>query len=179
MERDYPVRKRNRLQEYDYSQNGAYFVTICTKDKRPVLWEAGVGAIMNRPLPLSEYGQIVEQGISNIEKIYSGVSVDKYVIMPNHIHMILMFQQYPYDFQRHADACGESGRLIIAPTTLSEVIRQLKSYSTKQIGVSIWQRSFHDHIIRNDEDYGRIWLYIDNNPLNWEKDCFYLPLELE
>jgi len=70
---------------------------------------------------------------------------------------------------------GNDGRAMRAPTatTISTVINQMKGYATKQIGYSIWQKSFHDHIIRNEQDYIRIAEYIDNNPINWEKDCFY------
>lgn len=166
-----PLRKPNRLKEYDYSQNGAYFVTMCVKNRQWMLWERSVGAIINRPLeciPLNEIGQTVERAILNIEHHYDGIMVEKYVVMPNHVHLLLLFQQY--------DLKGNpaGGRLIIAPTELSNIIRQLKSYITKQLGQNIWQKGFHDHVVRNQQDYLRIWNYIDGNPYKWTDDCYYV-----
>jgi putative transposase len=159
---DLPKRKLIRLKDYDYSQNGAYFVTICVKDRHKMLGEI-VGAIINRPnyvIQLSEYGAVVDNAINDISNHYPNVFVDKYIIMPNHIHMILLLQE-------------NDGRLIIAPTTISTIIQQLKRYVSKQIGFSIWQKSFHDHIIRNEQEYLKIWEYIDTNPIKWQDDCYY------
>ncbi len=153
-------RKPNRLKDYDYSQNGAYFVTICTKGRQEMLWH--VGARIARPqdnVPLSEYGIIINNAIVEIPKHYPTVLVDKYVIMPNHIHMILRLS-------------NDRGRAMRAPT-ISTVINQMKGYITKQIGFSIWQKLFHDHIIRNEQEYREIWQYIDENSIKWEEDCFY------
>lgn len=153
-------RRPNRLKGYDYSQNGAYFVTVCTKNREEILWD--VGATIGRPLDniiLSDYGIIVNKAILNIPKYYPSIIVDKYVIMPNHIHLILIIQ-------------NQSGRAMHAPT-ISTVIQQMKGYVTKQIGFCVWQKLFHDHIIRGESDYMKIWQYIDTNPLKWEDDCFY------
>ena len=116
-----PKRKNNRLSNYDYSQNGAYFITICTKDKNPLLWCVGANCV--RPL-LSNIGQLVENEISVLSKTYDGVDVDKFIIMPNHIHMIITID------------CG-GGRTQFAPT-ISRIIKQFKGIITKQIGLSIW-----------------------------------------
>lgn len=165
-----PSRKPNRLPEYDYSQNGAYFVTICTAGKKPLFWdpvgaatsrpEPGVGAATSRPEimddnmilrpPLSEYGRIAEQGIVNIPRYYPTVTVEKYCIMPNHIHLILLFSH-------------GGGRLTDAPT-LSRVVGQMKRWVSKQIGEGIWQKSYFDRVIRNDGEFVRIWGYIHENP---------------
>ena len=156
-----PARKPNRLPEYDYSVPGAYFITICTQNRACIFWDA-VGASIARPqtLPLSKWGMIADTAIRNIPHHYPAVSVDTYVIMPNHIHLLL---------QIHTDA---DGRPLVAPT-ISTVVQQLKGVITKQIGRSIWQKLFHDHIIRNEQDYLKIWEYIENNPARWEEDCFY------
>ena len=160
-----PKRKPNRLTEYDYSQPNAYFITICTKNKRNLFWE-NVGASIARPdkLPLSKNGKIVEEAILNIPKHYSMISVDNYVVMPNHIHLLL---------QIHSD---EYGRAMLAPT-ISRVVQQMKGYVSKKIGMSIWQKLFHDHVIRGEQDYLKIWEYIENNPKQWELDCFYVKEE--
>ena len=102
----------------------------------------------------------MQAAICGISSHYPAVSVDHYVIMPNHIHLLL---------QIHSD---ESGRAMPAPT-ISVVVQQLKGVVTKQIGHSIWQKLFHDHVIRNETDYLKIWQYIDTNPSKWEEDCFY------
>lgn len=155
-----PKRKPNRLKNYDYSQNGAYFITICTKDRQELLWKTGARIQQTQDaIPLSAHGVIVDTAIRDIPKYYPCVSLDKYVIMPNHIHMILTI-------------ANEDGRAMRAPT-IATVINQLKGHVTKQIGGSLWQKLYHDRIIRNEPEYLKIWQYIDTNPLKWEEDCFY------
>lgn len=154
-----PKRKNIRLREYDYNTPGAYFVTICTQNRRCVLWEA-VGTGIARPPRLSQYGNVVEKAIRNIPVCYAGVSVDKYVIMPNHVHLLLQIN------------AEENGRAMPVPT-ISTIIQQTKGYVTKQIGCCIWQSRFHDHVIRDQGDYDDICRYIENNPTQWELDEFY------
>ena len=155
-----PTRKPNRLRTHDYSDNGAYFITFCV-DKRKCLLSHIVGATLGRPAyaRLTEMGEAVKYAILRIPVCYQDVRVEKYVIMPNHIHLLLMIDTLP-------------GRPMVAPT-ISRVIQQMKGIATKQIGHNIWQKSFHDHIIRTDSDYQMIWEYIDTNPARWETDCFY------
>ena len=149
-------RKPTRLRGFDYAQKRAYFVTVCTQERCEILAEICRGGALLLPI-----GKIVEQEICNLSQKY-GVVIDKYVIMPNHIHMILFLW-------------GEECR-----NTLSDVLCALKSVTTKRAnqvdecsGRRIWQRSFHDHIIRDEKDYLKIWQYIDENPSKWEQDCFY------
>lgn len=160
-----PRRKPHRLRDYDYSTVGAYFITICTKDRKYLFWEdATVGASIARPDPvrLSPYGQIVDQTIRQIPDHYPAVRLDNYTVMPNHIHLLLRIDTDP------------DGREMSAPT-ISRVIQQMKGAVTKRIGTSIWQKLFHDHVIRNERDYLKIWEYIDGNPSRWKEDCFYVP----
>ena len=162
---EFPKRKPNRLKAFDYSQPNAYFITICTHNKKLLFWE-DVGASIARPEKpkLSFYGSVVEEAILNIPKVYSMVSVDNFVIMPNHIHLLL---------QIHSDS---SGRAMLAPT-ISVVVQQMKGYVTKIIGKSVWQKLFHDHVIRDEAGYLKIWNYIEGNPSKWEEDCFYVKEE--
>ena len=155
------IRKPNRLKEYDYSQNGAYFITICTRKREKLLWNVGANCVRPQDkISLSDIGIIIDNEIKSINKIYSNiVKIDKYVIMPNHIHMII--------------SIDSDGRTQFAPT-ISRIIKQFKGSITKQIGFSIFQRSFHDRIIRNQKEYHKIWEYTDTNPLKWEQDCFYV-----
>ena len=154
-------RKQNRLKDYDYSAAGAYFVTVCTRDRTNHFWK-DVGASIARPqdIALSEKGKTVDEAIKKIEAYYPNLSVDKYVIMPNHIHLIIQIHD-------RAD-----GRAMLAPT-ISTVIQQMKGYVTKRIKQSIWQKSYHDHIIRDREDYLKIWQYMDANPVKWKDDCYF------
>ena len=145
----FPSRKSPRMKHYDYSKPNYYFVTICTHNKR---------CIFGNPGQLNHRGRLAEQGIPEIEKHFASVSVDKYVVMPNHIHMILIL---------------ESGS-----AALPIILGQYKSYVTKQIHSEepeqmVWQVSFHDHVIRNQRSYENIWRYIEANPANWEKFCFF------
>lgn len=168
---DKPIRKQNRLTEYDYSQNGAYFVTICTAEHRCIFWKNCVGALTERPLgqyQLSPAGEVVNRIILNIPRIYPGITVEKYIVMPNHVHLLLLFQQYS-DF-----STADGGRSVSAPTQLAEVVKHMKGFASREIGKGIWQKGFHDHVVRNDADFRRIWTYIDENPLKWADDCYYI-----
>lgn len=160
--KELPKRKKNRLEGYDYSAVGVYFVTICVKDRVEMLWD--VGARMARPqnatYTLSPYGRAIDETIQNIPERYPMVSVDRYVIMLNHVHLLLAIHG------------SQDGRVMRAPT-ISNVICQMKGAVTKKIGFSLWQKLFHDHVVRNEEEYQKIWEYIEYNPINWEKDCFY------
>ena len=151
-------RKPNRLTEYDYSTSNAYFITICTHNRENLFWR-DVGAIIDRPekVPLNKLGMMVKQAVFDIPKHYPAITVDHYVIMPNHIHLLL---------QINTDI---NGRSMIAPT-ISTVVRLMKGTVSKQAGFSVWQKGFYDHVIRNDNDYRDIWNYIEGNPGKWAED---------
>ena len=150
-----PKRKPIRIENFDYATPGAYFITICTANKEKILWKrTAADTIHPENLPLSATGKIVEQGILQIQDHYKEVVVDKYCIMPDHIHLILRIES------------TVSGRIISAPT-VSTVVGSMKRWASKQIGKAIWQKSFYDHGIRNQQDYNEIWEYIENNPLKY------------
>lgn len=156
-----PQRKNTRLQNYDYSQAGYYFLTLCTKERKNLFWN--VGATSGRPeleYQLTSIGSIVDREINGINSIYLNVEIDKYVIMPNHVHMILIITE-------------EHGRSKTAPT-ISRIIQQFKGSITKKIGTPIWQKLFYDHVIRNEEEYQKIYEYIETNPLKWREDKYYI-----
>ena len=161
----YPIRRKNRLSGAIYSENGAYFITICTKDKACLFWAAG--ATMRRPPEcLTPAGMIASDRIRRIDDVYPGiVHVDNAVVMPNHVHLLLSL---------HGTDSG--GRRIAAPTIMS-VVNQYKGAVSKAIGFSCWQKSFHDHIVRSEADYQRIWEYIDANPGKWEEDRYYVGID--
>jgi len=165
---DFPKRKQNRLNEFDYSSNGAYFITICVKDMKCILSTISVGddALGVPKNNLMDKGEIVDKYIKSTENI-PGVYVDKYVVMPNHIHIIL-----------HIDReNGSPGASTPTKQLVPEAVGALKRLVSREIGENIFQRSYHDHIIRNQADYLKIWQYIDTNPLKWHDDCFYIKEE--
>ena len=171
---DYPERRRNRLVNMQYDENGAYFITICTRDRQNLFWRAGTSfdepVSGEAPQPpheyLNAYGHAVQREIAKFADIYDGVvTVDNSVIMPNHIHLLLSI---------HAERLG--GRRNAAPT-ISSVVNQFKGSVTKAVGFPCWQKSFHDHIIRNQQDFRKIWEYIDANPGKWTEDRYFIPVD--
>ena len=169
-EKELPKRKRLRLKNFDYSTPGAYFITICTHNRECTLSRV-VGAIHESPeIELTDYGKITEQIIQNIPE-KNKATIDAYVIMPNHIHLIIIITD-----NEKLRAIRESplrGRSIISKT-----VGYLKMNVSKEIHCQfgdaiIWQRGFHDHVIRDRRDYEKILRYIYENPLRWKYDCFY------
>ena len=155
---DFPQRKSPRLRGYDYAQGGYYFVTVCTRKKRCSLSRIVGRGLAPAETCLTAYGAAVKEELLALETRFPGVHIDKYVIMPNHIHAILVI----------GETAGASPR-----PTLSDMICAFKSLTTRRCGESLFQTSFHDHIIRSETDYLRIWAYIDENPAKWAEDCFY------
>ena len=150
------IRKKNRLEKYDYSLTGAYFLTVCVNKHRNILWDRNADTTYCNDifLPLSGYGNIVNDAIKQIPIHYPDVYVDKYVIMPNHFHLILILG---------------SNENNIKNRDVSLIINQLKGFVTRKIGFSIWQKSYYDHIIRGKNDYEEICSYIENNPFKWNE----------
>ena len=150
------------MQSYDYASSGAYFLTLCTDQRKKLFWQ-DVGAICDRPqTQLSAVGCIVENELHKLNTVYPDVKVEQYCIMPNHVHMILLIDH------------PTGGRSQIAPT-ISRIVKQFKGSVSKQCGQPIWQRSFYDHVIRTQSSYEEISEYIFNNPANWQKDQLYIP----
>ncbi|MEK7166984.1 MAG: transposase [Patescibacteria group bacterium] len=156
-------RKKNRFENYNYSQSGWYFVTICVKNK-----EKFFGEIKNNEMILNECGKIIKNQWLWLKKQFCYIQLDEYVIMPNHIHGILVITN---------DNGMDKSRPV--PTkkikSLSELIGAFKTTSSKLIHKNElenfqWQRSFYDHIIRNEKSLNNIREYIDNNPLKWTMD---------
>ena len=166
-----PQRKRNRLEGYDYSTEGAYFITICTQGKRCILSDVTVGAdaLGGPQLRLTAAGRVVEKYILSTDRM-PGLRVDKYAIMPNHVHMIV-FVDAPGGPPR---ASGGPPRAS-APTeaAIPRAIGAMKRLVNRELGENIWQRSYYDHAIRGEADYREIWRYIDENPQKWKQDELY------
>ena len=165
--KELPERKPTRLKDFDYGSNGAYFITICTQNRMNVLStivDVGEGS----PLPqLSDCGKIIDNWIQKLPDKYKDITVDRYVIMPNHIHLLLR-------------VIKDGGRGDPSPTVVA-AMGWLKYKATKEInclfnslGEKIFQRSFYDHIIRDYEEYRMIEKYIYENPTRWKYDKLYV-----
>ena len=157
----HPQRKKNRLTGFDYSQPGAYFITVCTKDRKNVLSSIVGGDAHIAPYTvLTQTGTVVEKYLRSIP------GIGEYVIMPNHVHMILRIS---------AERVGEGPIWDTVPSKLHipQLVRSWKTLVTKELGCSIWQRSFYDHIIRNEREYLIRVQYILDNPAKWSRDDYY------
>ena len=161
-----PNRKSIRLKDYDYSSSGAYFVTICTKNREEIF--GSVGVVRGQPkMILNNLGKIVESVWQSLPQ-HHPVELDQFQIMPNHIHMIIIIGSRLTGGSRPAPTLG---------TTLGTILGLFKSTTTKQIRIMVnnpqfpvWQRNYYEHIIRNDQDLEKISQYIIDNPQMWERD---------
>ncbi len=162
-----PTRKTIRLQGYDYSQAGCYFVTVCVANKKPILSKITYNNSQRNKLPylieLLPMGVEIEKTINYINENYNQVEIEKYVIMPDHIHLIVTLMG-----KNELDA-DRQGCL-----SLRDVVKRLKTYTTREYRRKtgdkksvLWQQRYYDHVIRNQEDYSEKWQYIENNPLKY------------
>ena len=164
MENGLPKRKHPRLRSYDYSLTGAYFVTICTKNRERTLSRVVGRGLAPAEIEYTKFGEIARDQLLSLEKRYSFLTIDKYVIMPNHIHVI---------FVMNDEAAGASPR-----PTLIDIVCTYKSLTTRACkkegrAEGLFQPSFYDHIIRNQKDYEQIVKYVHENPINWHYDELY------
>lgn len=173
-----PTRKTTRLTGYDYSAPGAYFITICTKDREERLSSIRVGTdVLGGPQnTMTDEGRVVDKHLHNMSTFYTNVKVDKYVIMPNHVHLLIRI------IDDNADGPpGTSvptikpyvGKGAVAQMILSQFVSTFKRFCHRDIGENIWQARSYDHIVRSEQDYREIWAYIDENPFKWRLDQFY------
>ena len=159
------TRKRNRLQTYDYSRAGYYFVTICAHNR-----VNHFGEIDNDQMKLSGIGQIASDCWQDIPEHFENTALDEFVVMPNHIHGIIILVG-DADLRPLQQQTAERSDMY-----LSKIIHGFKSSVSRIIKrrwndhIFAWQRSFYDHVIRTDESLDDIRTYINNNPLNWASD---------
>ena len=171
-----PRRKTIRLQNCDYSQNGAYFVTICTAERKPLFGVVRRGDPCGRPpvpvyVELSEIGRIVESYLTEIPSHYPDVHLASYVIMPDHIHMILVLTQNQPERAGQCPAPTEESDLSCrrggtpGPPALPKIINAFKSLTTRKAGCSLWQCGYYEHILRNQQDFDEAAGYMAGNPV--------------
>ena len=161
-------RRSIRIKEYDYSQGGAYFVTICVHDR-----ECGFGEILDWEMRLSSVGEIARQCWLEIPNHFSNIELDEYVIMPNHVHGIIIIPPNTVGVQ-HVEPLQSKFQHII-PQSMGSIVRQYKSAATRtcrQRGHEQfrWQRNYYEHIIRDQKDLNTTRRYIHDNPAKWYLD---------
>ncbi len=156
-----PKRKQLRLKEYDYSSNGGYFITICTHAHKCLFGNVGADSISARMID-----EIFHKTINEYQNIFC----DKYVIMPNHFHAIIVISRVDMESTPTISQIIQSFKR----NTTIEYIKLVKCGVLPPFDGHIWQRSFYDHVIRNQKSYEEIWQYIDTNPLKWELDRYYV-----
>ena len=160
-----PKRKPTWLKDYDYSTPSAYFVTICTQNRVCLFELEHVGNDLRVIPPVQN--QIIHTWITETQNKFD-VKIDKYIIMPNHLHLIVQITE------RHIGRSLPSVMRFFKTMTTNAYIREVKNKAVKPFNKKLWQKSYHDHIIRNEADYQKIWNYIDTNPAKWQEDCFYI-----
>ena len=158
-----PQRKHSRLKQYDYSTPGAYFITICTQNRRCLLSHIVGRGLAPAEIQYTAYGEIAKIQLLLLEERYANLKIDQYVIMPNHIHAILILNE----------TAGASSR-----PTITDIVCAYKSLTTRECKKAypiekLFQTSFYEHVIRGQEDYDEIAQYIANNPKQWELDKLY------
>jgi len=172
-------RRSIRLQAYDYASPGAYFVTICAHQRECIF-----GDVVSGEVSLSDAGRIAEQTWKRLPWFFTNIELDAFIVMPNHVHGILVIvgvkQWATSDISIHGDATALPLRRGSPPKSLSAIIQNFKSVSTKKInairntpGEPVWQRNYYEHIVRTSSgqrELDAIRKYIQDNPAQWELD---------
>jgi len=168
-------RRSIRLPGFDYARPGAYFVTICTYERECILGQIKDGIIIP-----SEYGRVVESRWHALPRHFPHVRLDAFVIMPNHVHGIIVLADSPSrprSGRGEAFAANASPLQGTQPGSLGAIVQNFKSVTTRQInqmrgtpGMPLWQRNYYEHVIRNEDELNQIHTYIIENPRRWEWD---------
>ncbi len=162
-------RKPTRHQGFDYNSVGVYFVTLCTRDKRRILSRiVGTGVPDCPQFELTDYGKIADKYIRQLSDFYDHLSVESYVIMPNHIHFLLFIKE-----ETGQSRTPVPTNVARANSSFSRFISTFKRFCNKECGCNIWQARSNDHIIRDRADYDMHLRYITENPLRWTLDELY------
>ncbi len=162
-----------RLRGYDYSTPGAYFVTICSWQRKCMF-----GEVVDDEVRPNEIGQAIAETWARLSQHYSSVELDEFIVMPNHIHGVILLKEPA------SDVAGDRAGLKPAPTPnqrrrhgLPEVVRGFKTFSARRInslrgnpGAPVWQRNYYEHVVRNEEELNRIRQYVRDNPVKWSDD---------
>lgn len=181
--KEFKQRKNHRLPEYDYGKYGYYFVTICTNNRKPLLSKIRCVGSDAPVAPESlivptQLGNKVVESFKKIETLNENVKIDKFVLMPNHIHAIIIIENTepiePIEKQYAFQIAERRGR-----RSLQGLIKDFKSVTTRYykktfgINESLWQESFYDEVIKSYQQYESVWNYINGNPFKWNEDDYF------
>ena len=169
-------RKTTRLNNANYYESGLFFLTICTKERQCILSSiVGTGVLDGPKIQLTKYGNIADKYIKQLNDFYPNISVESYVIMPNHIHILLHINGGQQTSIEDGSLNGPSGTPVptIQNSTVSKFVSTFKRFCNKECAQNIWQYRSYDHIIRNKKDLDAHLKYIYENPINWIYDEFY------
>ena len=156
-----PDRKKNRLENYDYCNKGCYFVTLCTQNRQQLFKIESMFVGNDLCVVPDLQNQIIHKWIKETENKFPNIKIEKYVIMPDHLHFIVNIKE------RHIGRSLQDVMKFFKTMTTNEYIRNVKNSILKPFNKRLWQKSYYDHVIRNQEDYNEIWEYIENNPKKW------------
>ncbi len=166
-------RRSIRLPGYDYTGAGAYFITICTRQRECLL-----GDIVGEEVQLSQFGSIAREEWLHSAEIRTEIELDAFILMPNHIHGIVLIRRPFFDWALVFVGAHGCGPLHRPPRSLGSFVAGFKATSTRNVnrlrqspGVRLWQRNYYEHVIRNDDDRNSLCAYIKNNPREWEEDA--------
>ena len=174
-ERELPKRKPTRLRNFDYNTTGAYFITICTEGRRRILSRVVGVDVLGDPknAELLPHGIVADKYIKQLNDFYEHLSVEKYVIMPNHIHFLLWVKENKNKTDNGQSRTPVPTNIERANSVCSQFVSTFKRFCNKKYGENIWQARFNDHIIRNRDDYEEHVKYIYENPIRWYYDELY------
>ncbi len=166
-------RKTPRYGSFDYNSTGIYFITICTQNRKPILSRVvGKGSLCHST-ELTEYGKIADKYINQLNDFYDHLSVEHYIIMPNHIHLLLWVKTKSNTTESGQSRTPVPTNVERANNLCSQFVSTFKRFCNKEYGKNIWQARFNDHIVRNREDYEEHVKYIYENPIKWYYDELY------
>jgi REP element-mobilizing transposase RayT len=218
-----PERKPLRYRNFDYTSYGCYFITICSIDMKNIFseiiktevkndvnittidkkWDIVNGTAFEISNNLTTVGIVVKKYIEGINNHFLNYKLENYIIMPNHVHLLISNHQPVWDDAWNDDHMvtnvgdddhivppndhiippndhiitnvGDDDHIVPKPnkTSIPKIIKTLKTLTTKELGISIWQRSYHDRIVRNEEEYWKLWQYINDNPQRWLEDRYH------
>ena len=167
-------RKTPRYQSFDYNSDGVYFITICAQNRRCILSRIVGTGVLDCPKPeLTGYGKIADKYVKQLNDFYDHLSVEEYVIMPNHIHFLLLVKKNKNTSDNGQSRTPVPTNIERANSACSQFVSTFKRFCNKEYGENIWQRSYYDHVIRDRQDYEEHVRYIMENPARWYYDELY------
>ena len=172
MQLDAPRRRSIRLRGYDYSNPGAYFITVCTQDRLPLL-----GEVADCEMAPNRLGEVIQDCWANLPDHYHNLVLDAFIVMPNHVHGVIILED-----ETTGVGAGFKPALPAAVSRkrrgVPEIVRSFKTFSARKVnemrglpGTPVWQRGFYDHVIRNRRELDRVRAYVMDNPRKWGEDA--------